>query len=329
MMRYIYSPGTDPYWNLALEQHVFDGLDKSNDYFMLWQNDNAIIVGKYQNTAGEINSAYVRENGVKVVRRLSGGGAVYHDLGNLNFTFIADSRENGFDFSTFCAPVIRALGSLGVRADLSGRNDMTIGGKKFSGNAMYVKNGRVMHHGTIMYDSDLDALSKALNVSMDKMESKGVKSVRSRVTNIKSHMDGDIPIDRFIAALRDYMFQEYEMEEYRLTQDDLDRVGKLRDEVYSTWEWNFGSSPKYSVHKERRIEGCGKIEVFMEVAQGIIGDIRFYGDFFGGGDHDDIRALLKGRKLSEEDIRSALSGVTIEHYFRNLTLDGFLSLLLL
>lgn len=328
MMRYIYSHSTDPYWNLALEQHVFDRLDRAYDYFMLWQNSNAIIVGKYQNTAAEINPDYVRENGIAVVRRLSGGGAVYHDLGNLNFTFIADSQEAGFDFSTFCAPVMRALATLGVRAELSGRNDMTIDGKKFSGNSMYVKNGRVMHHGTIMYDSDLRVLSSALNVPKDKIESKGVQSVRGRVTNIKPYMKEDIPIDRFIHALRGFMFQEYAMEEYRLTEDDYTSVRKLRDEVYSTWEWNFGASPQYSVHKKRRVEGCGKIEIFMEVKQGVIQDIRFYGDFFGNGDHSDFNALLKGRQLSEKDLRSALYGIPVGDYFRNLSCDDLISILL-
>ena len=151
MMYYLESGSHDPGFNLALEQYVFDRLDRAHAYCMLWQNDNAIIVGKNQNTVGEINAAYVKEHGIRVVRRLSGGGAVYHDLGNINFTFIVDSGATAaFDFSTFCRPIVKALEHFGVHAEINGRNDMTIDGKKFSGNSQYGKQGRTMHHGTIL-----------------------------------------------------------------------------------------------------------------------------------------------------------------------------------
>ncbi len=154
MTYYLPSTNTNPYYNLALEQYVFDSLPREHSYFMLWQNDNSIIIGKHQNTVSEINAAYVAERGIRVARRLSGGGAVYHDMGNLNFTFITDSRGDAFDFSMFCRPIQKALGEMGVQVEIAGRNDMTIEGKKFSGNAQYIKNGRVMHHGTLMYDTD-------------------------------------------------------------------------------------------------------------------------------------------------------------------------------
>ena len=151
---------TDPAWNLAAEQYVFDRLPRDRTYFMLWQNDNAIIIGKHQNTAAEINEQFVRENGVRVVRRLSGGGAVYHDMGNLNFTFIADAGDmESINFRLFCRPVVAALAKIGVTAEINGRNDMTIDGQKFSGNSQYLKEGRVMHHGTIMFDSNLDLVA--------------------------------------------------------------------------------------------------------------------------------------------------------------------------
>ena len=181
MMYYLESGSHDPGFNLALEQYVFDRMDRAHAYCMLWQNDNAIIVGKNQNTVGEINAAYVKEHGIRVVRRLSGGGAVYHDLGNINFTFIVDSGATAaFDFSTFCRPIVKALEHFGVHAEINGRNDMTIDGKKFSGNSQYGKQGRTMHHGTILYDSDLEVVEKALTVSRDKLEGKGIQSVRSR-----------------------------------------------------------------------------------------------------------------------------------------------------
>ena len=171
---------TDPSYNLAMEQHVFDCLPRDRMYFMLWQNDNAIIVGKYQNTIAEINEEAVRERGIRVVRRLSGGGAVYHDMGNLNFTFITDVGEsNALDLKLFCEPVVRTLATLGVKAEVNGRNDITIDGKKFSGNSQYIRQGRVMHHGTIMFDSDLSVVSEALRVDPTKIQTKGIRSVRS------------------------------------------------------------------------------------------------------------------------------------------------------
>ena len=328
MMYYLESESTDPRFNLALEQYVFDRLDKGHDYFMLWRNDNAIIVGKHQNTAGEINAAYVREKGIRVARRLSGGGAVYHDLGNVNFTFIVNGGNLGaFDFASFCKPVVRALASLGVTAEINGRNDMTIDEKKFSGNAQYCKRGRVMHHGTVLYDSNLSVVGQALVVPKDKIESKGLKSVQSRVTNVKSYMREDIPAERFIRELRDAMFRENAMTPYALTEADRAAVQKLRDDVYSTWEWNFGASPAYSVKKERRIEGCGKIEVHMDVKEGIIREIAFFGDYFGNGDPADLQEKLTGCKLERKALADALADIDIAEYFHNLELETFLNIL--
>ncbi|CAK7050992.1 MAG: Lipoate-protein ligase LplJ [Desulfovibrio sp.] len=328
MMYYIESDSTDPSYNLALEQYVFDSLGNENEYFMLWRNDNAIIVGKHQNTAGEINASYVREKGIRVVRRLSGGGAVYHDLGNVNFTFIVNGGNLGaFDFASFCKPVVRALASLGVTAEINGRNDMTIDGKKFSGNAQYCKRGRVMHHGTILYDSALSVVGQALVVPKDKIESKGLKSVQSRVTNVKSYMREDIPVERFINELRDAMFRENDMRPYTLTDTDRAAVQKLRDDVYATWEWNFGASPAYSITKERRVEGCGKVEVHMDVTEGIIRNVAFYGDYFGNGDPADLQAKLTGRRVERSDLAAALTGIDIAEYFHNLDVETLIDIL--
>lgn len=327
-MYYIESDSTDPHYNLALEQYVFDALSADRNIFMLWRNDNAVIVGKHQNTVAEINPAYVREKGIRVVRRLSGGGAVYHDLGNVNFTFIVAAANLGaFDFASFCKPVVRALSGLGVNAEINGRNDMTIDGKKFSGNAQYCKQGRVMHHGTILYDSDLTVISRALNVPADKIESKGLKSVQSRVTNIKEYMSEDIPVEAFMRALRDAMFRENEMEEYVLSPGDLAAVAKLQAEVYDTWDWNYGKSPAYSIRKERRVEGCGKVEVHMNVAQGVVTDAAFYGDYFGNTDAAEIAALLKGHRLEAGELAELFKDTPVGEYFHNLGVGTFISIL--
>ena len=329
MMYYIESPSTDPHFNLALEQYVFDGLDPEQDYFMLWQNHNAIIVGKHQNTIAEINPAYVKEHGIHVVRRLSGGGAVYHDLGNINFTFIArNTAGSNFDFATFCRPVIKALESFGVPAQLNGRNDMTIDGKKFSGNSQYMKHGRVMHHGTIMYDSDLEVVTQALNVPKDKIESKGLKSVRSRVTNVKPYVQGDISTREFWERLREFMFQEYQLQPYPLTAEDLAQVERLKEQVYDQWSWNFGASPAYQMCKQRRVEGCGKVEIHMDVKDGVIQALAFYGDYFGNGDSGELARRLVGGTLEERDVRARLAEADIGSYFNNMDLDTFCSILL-
>lgn len=329
-MLYIQSEKTDPHYNLALEQYVFDSMKAGESCFMLWQNDNTIVVGKHQNTVEEINAAYVEEKGITVARRLSGGGAVYHDLGNLCFTFITEAAaEKAFDFAFFCQPVAQALASMGVTVEISGRNDMTIDGKKFSGNAQYMKRGRVMHHGTILYDSDLDVAAQALNVSSDKIESKGIKSVRSRITNIRPYLSKDASVIEFRNALRDYMFRENDMRNEELTAKDEAAVRKLRDEIYSRWEWNFGASPAYAVRKSRRIEGCGKIDMHINVGQnGIIDEVAFYGDYFGNSDTAELASKLKGVSMERTAINAALSDEDISLYFNNLKMEDFLSILL-
>ena len=330
MIYYIESRDTDPSRNLALEQFVFDSLDRGHSYFMLWQNHNAIIVGKHQNTLEEINAAFVKEKGISVVRRLSGGGAVYHDLGNLNFTFVTGlDKQGGIDFAVFCEPIKNALLSFGVPVEISGRNDMTVDGKKFSGNAQYIKEGRVMHHGTILYDSDMSILSQALRPGTDKIESKGVKSARSRVTNIRPYMKTDLSVTGFWAALKDFMVTAFNMGELALTPVQNAAVEELKERVYSRWSWNYGRSPPYTLRKARRVEGCGKIEILLDLGkEGVINNAAFYGDFFGNREPAELADLLKGRHLEHGELKEALKGADISQYFHALDTGAFLALLL-
>jgi len=308
---------------------VFDLLDQSHSYCMLWQNRNSVIVGKNQNTSAEINAAFVKENNISVVRRLSGGGAVYHDLGNLNFTFITDTDKKAPDFAAFCEPIQKALISFGVPVEIAGRNDMVVQGKKFSGNAQYIKKGRVMHHGTILYDSDMSMLSKALNVVNDKIESKGIKSVKSRVTNIRPFMKTDMPIEEFWTGLKNYLFSDFDMREYILSTAEEAEVEKIREGVYSQWAWNYGASPPHNIRKARRIEGCGNIEILLDVAkEGLIKNIVFYGDFFGTEDTALLAEMLKGRRLEYKELSAIFNSVNISRYFHNIDTENFLSLLL-
>ncbi len=328
-MIYLESPSTDPHFNLALEQYVFDEMDRSEEYFMLWQNANSIIVGKHQNTFAEINRAYVESHDVSVVRRLSGGGAVYHDLGNLNYTVIADnSGDGGFDFATFCRPVVAALNKLGVPAEVSGRNDMTVDGKKFSGNAQYLKHGRIMHHGTILYNADMDAVSKALAPSKDKMAAKGIKSVRSRVTNIQAYMHDPVPLEVFKTLLVETMFEGQEMHRYEWSEADLQRTTEIMNERYGLWDWNYGSSQQFSVVKERRFEGVGKLELHLNLEKGLITSFDVFGDYFGNGDKEDLKKALVGVRLEADALHAALQGLNVNDYFNNLSQEDFVALLL-
>lgn len=325
-LNYLDLTTTDPAWNLAAEQYVFDHLPKDRMYLMLWQNDNAIIIGKHQNTLAEINEAYVKEHGIKVVRRLSGGGAVYHDMGNLNFTLITDDTGSAIDFRLFCQPVIRALQKVGVTAELNGRNDMTIGGQKFSGNAQYRKNGRVMHHGTILFDSNPEVLSSALKVNEEKIRAKGVKSVRSRITNVRPHLPKDMTLPQFRRVLLDSILEETPGEEYTLTEADLAAIDHIRAQRYDTWQWNYGASPACDLVKHRRFEGCGTVEAHIRLQRGVITGIDFRGDFFSTEDPVALSALLEGCPLEQSALKNALANVDAGLYFHGLSTEDLLSL---
>lgn len=328
-MLYLESGSTDPYYNLALEQVIFDGPGQTQTCCMLWRNENTIVVGKHQNTIQEVNMEYVRENGVRVARRLSGGGAVYHDLGNVNFTFIAPHQGSGMDFSAFCRPIAAALAQLGVNAQISGRNDMTIDGKKFSGNSQYVKRGRVMHHGTILYDSDLSVVGRALRVSEDKIASKGLQSVRSRVTNVRPYVEEQLPTEEFLGRLRQALLEMYPAQQLELTDEQQERANYLRDTVYSTWAWNFGASPPCQIVKRRRVEGCGQLEIHIDVEQGALKNLRIYGDYFSLREPEELFQRLEGCPLEESALKRRLDDVVLGDYFRGMDAACFCHLLLL
>lgn len=326
-MNYLDLKTTDPAFNLAVEEYVFDYLPRDRMYVMLWQNDNAIIIGKNQNTLAQINESYVKEQGIRVVRRLSGGGAVYHDMGNLNFTVIADAQGENLDFGRFCALVVKTLRKLGVDAEINGRNDMTIDGKKFSGNAQYLRQGRVMHHGTILFDSNASVLANALQVDEAKIQAKGVKSVRSRVTNVRPCLPVDMTLPQFREVLLNTILEEEPGEEYILTEKDLEIVEKLKRERYDTWEWNYGRSPECTLHKKGRVEGCGTVEAFISLREGRISDIAFRGDFFGVSDPEELAALLIGCRPERAALEERLAAVDVSRYFMGMTVTELVSIL--
>lgn len=325
-MVFFESKSTDPYYNLALEEYFLTRLDRTQDYFLLWQNDRAVIVGRYQNTIEEIDGAFVREQGIRVARRLSGGGAVYHDLGNLNYTFIVDDdRAERFHFQFFSEPLLAALRQLGVQAQCTGRNDVTIDGKKISGSAQYVRDGRLLHHGCILLDCDAGTLARALRPGTDKIASKSIKSVRSRVTSINEHLQAPISMDRFKAVLLEQVFAAGDPSFATLLPADRQEIRRLRDEKYATWAWNYGQSPRCDVEKKRRF-AFGEVSLQLQLSQGVIEDIRIYGDFFGRFPLASLEAMLRGKRLTPEDLQS-LADVDLSAYVSGLTWPAFLALL--
>ncbi|MGL5694108.1 MAG: lipoate--protein ligase [Peptostreptococcaceae bacterium] len=312
-MLLIYQDNTNPYFNLAMEEYLLKNTNE--DLFLLWRNQPSVIVGKNQNTLSEINLDYIKENSIPVVRRQSGGGAVFHDLGNINFTFIACDNNSFSDFKRFTQPIIDLLKTLGLNAEFSGRNDLLIDGKKFSGNAQYNYKNRVMHHGTLLFSSEITDLSNALKVKSIKFEGKGIKSVKSRVTNLSEHLGKDMNILEFKDLLMNFIeSQNPENKLYNLSEEDIKGIKELVETKYSTWDWNFGHSPKYSLLNELKYPG-GNIEFNLEVEKGIITKIKFFGDFFGKEDISNLELSLCGIKHEENSIRYSLKHININNYF--------------
>ncbi|RFB18355.1 lipoate--protein ligase [Bacillus sp. HNG] len=318
----------DPQINLAIEEYALKNLDINETYLLFYINAPSIIIGKNQNTIEEINTQYVEENGIKVVRRLSGGGAVYHDLGNLNFSFITkDDGESFHNYKKFTEPVIEALHKLGVNAQLSGRNDIEVEGRKISGNAQFSTRGRMFSHGTLMFDSEIDHVVSALKVKKDKIESKGIKSVRSRVANISEFLTEKITIEEFRQMLLQYIFNtEGEIPEYKLTEKDWEKIHEISKERYQNWDWNYGKSPKFNYQHTHRFP-VGSIDVRLEVQKGTIENCKIYGDFFGVGDVEEIEKRLIGTKYEKAELEKALEGMDIQHYFGKITKEDFINLI--
>lgn len=322
-MLLINNTNINPYFNLAMEEYFLK--NAKEDIFLLWQNENAIIVGKNQNTLSEINYDYVKNNNIKVVRRQSGGGAVFHDLGNINFTFISYNDNSFSDFKKFTMPIVAALKELNINAEFSGRNDLLINGCKFSGNAQYNYKNKVMHHGTLLFSSQISDISNALKVKPIKFEGKSIKSVKARVTNISEHLKVPMDILEFKDLIMDCLYKtNTDNKYYTLSELDINNINKLVEEKYNTWDWNFGHSPKYSLYNELKYPG-GNVEFNLNVEGGIIKDIKFFGDFFGKCDISHIENLLLNTKHEEESLKTILNSININDYFLGADTDVLVS----
>lgn len=321
-MKYIKTNWENPYYNMAFEEYLINEMP-ADDYVFFYIHKPSIIVGKHQNTIEEINKSFVDDNGIIVSRRLSGGGAVYHDEGNLNYSFVLQAgKEDVNNFKKFTQPIILALEKIGVKAELNGRNDITIDGKKFSGNAQFARRNRLLHHGTLLFDSQMANLGKALQVKELKIQSKGVKSVRSRVTNIKPYLEKEISIQEFQQHLLDYMGELNSMEEIVLSEKDLMNIQDLVHSKFSTWDWNWGNSPDFDIQKMEKFD-CGIIDVRLNVSEGRIKDLKIFGDFFVRHPIEEMEKILIGQIYRKDEIYRVMEEVNLEDYFFGLDKSVF------
>lgn len=325
-MIFIKNENTNPYMNHAIEEYVLKNFNE--DCFMLWRNDPCILIGKHQNTLSEINIDYVNNHKLPVVRRVTGGGAIFNDLGNLNFTFISNNSENCFaDFEKFTYPIIQALKKLSINAELSGRNDLTIDGKKFSGNAQYSYKNKILHHGSILFSADMTNLVQALKVKDIKFQDKAVKSVGSRVTNIKEHLKKDMSVVEFKNfIIESVMSDQKNAKLHEFTEEEWNEIQKISDEKYATWQWNYGNSPQFNYFNEKKFKG-GIVQVNINVHKGLIKDIKIYGDFFSEKEINELEELLKNVKYLKDEVINVLDMVDIEKYMINVSKENLLEII--
>lgn len=328
-MRYIITKQTkDPRYNLATEKYCLTHLPMDTTYLLFYCNERSVIIGRNQNTTQEIHMPFIEENGIHVVRRLSGGGAVYHDEGNLNFSVLCkDDGESFNNFTKFTLPVIEALQALGVNAELTGRNDICVDGKKISGNAQFSRNGRMFSHGTLLFETDLNNVAHALHVSLDKITSKGISSVRSRVANIAEFLDTPLSISDFQNHLIQHIIGELTPENcYTLSDADYEAIDKLYAERYNSWDWNFGRSPESTISNYARF-ACGGITVHLHIENGIIENISFNGDWLGKADIASLEQHFLHTPYTPQSVAEKLQNIDLNDWFGVLRNEEFIGLL--
>jgi len=333
-MRYLASSSLDIRQNLAIETYLMEHADLSEPILYFYINSPCIIVGRYQNVLAEINQQYVQDHNIILTRRTSGGGAVYDDLGNVSFSFITkDDGDAVGNFKRFTDPVIKALHQMGATgAAMTGRNDLTIAGKKFSGNAMHVENGRMFSHGTLMYDVDQTQIAKSLQVPADKLASKGVKSVKSRVTNLKPYFDEayqHLTIEEFRDTLAKEILSVSDLKDaktYQLTAADQAGIKQQADQYFNNWDWIYGNDPAYSLTRRQHFT-AGTVEFDLDVAGGKIQAIQIHGDFFGQLPIDEVTAKLTGVTYTPAAVAAVFDTLDVPSYFGKITKNELVDLL--
>jgi len=313
---------SDPYFNLAAEEYFLKNFQEN--FFMLWRSQPSVIVGKHQNALAEINREFVQQNQILVARRLSGGGTVFHDRGNVNFTFIRNvEKVQEINFAIFTVSVLETLKKLGIEAYTTGRNDLLIDGKKISGNAEHVYRKRVLHHGTLLFNSHLEALKGALNVDLSKFDDKAVKSNRSEVTNIANYLQDTLRVEEFT----DFVFDEIRKNTpqamvYELNSADLEAIQKLSIEKYQTWDWIFGYSPKYHFTNKLETEH-GELAISLMVDRGVLIEVHVSGAIAAELSQK-ITETLQGCRHDYNAVKSTLTGLKDLFQLSSITLEFLL-----
>ena len=313
-MRFLRNSSTDPHYNMSFDEYCLERFPSDETVFYLWRNAPSVIIGLNQNVYSEVNLPYLEDNGIVLARRVTGGGAVYHDLQNLNYTIVGRSGDLDRDYPGYLHFVLDALRSLGVPAEINGRNDITVDGRKVSGYAKRVYKDRLMVHGTLMYDVDLGRLTEALSVPGSKLDAAGIASVRSRVGNLREFLPQFTDIQEFQAALERILSRDYADSRILLTEEQETEIGEICRTKFSTWEWNFGHSPKARFCKSLRLP-CGTVALRCGIVRGRIAGAAFGGDFIGSLPAEGAAAALEGCRFAREDVLEVLRGIGVRRYF--------------
>lgn len=323
-MQYIETGSYKPDVNLAFEEYFLKSKDIGEDIFMLWQNEPVIIVGRFQNIPEEINLTAANAYHIQVLRRISGGGAVFHDQGNLCFSFIMRNiSPHEIDKSKFIRPIVSALSRLGLQVAISDRNDLMVDGKKCSGSAMALHKDRLLFHGTLLFDTNLDILRELFDTSPHGVLSKGVKSVRSSVTNIMPYLNDTMDIFQLKECLKQHIFPDALMLDYIPTVEDLSSIQKLREVKYNTWEWNYGNNPKSSIKQSREFPN-GMLEIYLEIEKGYLKTCRIDWDSLGISHIKEIEQRLTNIRYVYTDILDAIEELDTKCNFEPISKEGFL-----
>lgn len=335
-MRYLRNENTDPYVNMAFDEYALEQLPLDEPLFYLWQNRPAVIIGLNQDAHAEVDIKYLKEHDIALVRRVTGGGAVYHDLGNLNYTIVGRSADLNRDYPEYTRYMLQALQALGVRAELSGRNDILVNGRKVSGYAKRVYKDRLMVHGTLMYDVDLGILEKALNPPAEKLVAKGIASVRSRVMNLRECMPQVKDIKDLKERLERYLSHDYANAEYMLTEEAKQAIEQAAKRKFATQEWIYGkrapiarNSDKdayMSINRASRLT-CGRVEIELEIRDRHIAACRFGGDFIGNLPITAMEQALCGVRYERQALRQRLIPIGVTDYLDGTDVDELLELL--
>ena len=323
-MRYLVNNCTDACRNMAFDEFVLENLPLDEPVFYLWRNSPSVIIGLNQSAYAEVNLPYLESKGITLARRVTGGGAVYHDLQNLNYTIVGKSRDLNADDPDYLHFVVNALRILGVPAELSGRNDIMVGGRKCSGYAKRVWKDRLMVHGTLMFDVDLETLREVLSVPGSKMAASGIASVRSKVANLREYL----PRFSDVLALKDALHGILAGADIEVTLDSgqQEAIDRMADEKFRTWDWIYGKSPEAQFRTSRKF-ACGTVELSWSVRHGLLEDVRFGGDFLGNLPAEGLAARLDGIRYDRDAILSALSQVRVSDYFDGLDAGDLAELL--